>query len=113
MTGFGTRMGIRAAVSPREATRRDLMRFVTSDKFHLVRRIHAGELIEASVASGSAADGKAVSQVAWPPGCVLVALLHGIRAVAPAAEDEIKAGDHLYALVEPRVKKSFLKLVSA
>ena len=39
-------MGIRAAISPREATRRDLMRFVKSDKFHLVRRLHAGELIE-------------------------------------------------------------------
>ena len=39
ITSFGERMGIRAAVSPREATRRDLMRFVTSDRFHLVREL--------------------------------------------------------------------------
>lgn len=112
MTGFGERMGIRAAVSPREATRRDLMRFVTSDKFHLLRRLHAGELIEAAVAEGSAADGKQVKDVQWPENCVLMALLHGIRAVAPAAEDEIVAGDHVYALVAPKAKKAFLKLVS-
>ncbi len=112
MTGFGERMGIRAAISPREATRRDLMRFVTSDKFHLVRRLHAGELIETGVAEGSAAAGKRVKEVKWPENCVLMALLHGLRAVAPAAEDEIAAGDHLYALVDPRAKKAFLKLVT-
>ncbi|MCB1065250.1 MAG: Trk system potassium transporter TrkA [Verrucomicrobiae bacterium] len=112
MTGFGERMGIRAAISPREATRRDLMRFVKSDKFHLVRRLHAGELIEAAVAEGSEAEGKKVKDVKWPENCVLMALLHGLRAVAPAADDEIAAGDHLYALVAPKAKKPFLKLVS-
>ncbi|MCB1076548.1 MAG: Trk system potassium transporter TrkA [Verrucomicrobiae bacterium] len=111
MTRFGERLGIRAAISPREATRRDLMRFVTSDRFHLVRRLHAGELLEAAVMEGSVAAGKKVKEVKWPDNCVLMALLHGIRAVAPAADDEIAAGDHLYALVAPKAKKPFLKLV--
>lgn len=110
--GFGERVGIMAAVSPREATRHDLMRFVTSDRFHLVKKLKAGELIEASVSKGSTADGKKVKDVKWPDGCVLAALLHGVRAVTPAADDDIEAGDHLYAVVSGKAKKKFLKLIS-
>lgn len=110
--GFGERVGIMAAVSPREATRHDLMRLVTSDRFHLVKRLDAGELIEAVVVEGSAADGKQVQDVKWPDGCILAALLHGVRAVTPAANDQIVAGDHLYAIVTGKAKKKFLKLIS-
>ena len=39
ITGFSERVGIMAAVSPRKATRQDLMRFVTSDRYHLVKRL--------------------------------------------------------------------------
>jgi len=101
-----------AAVSPREATRHDLMRFVTSDRYHLVKHLEAGDLIESSVVEGSAADGKKVKDVNWPEGCVLAALLRGVRAVTPAADDEIVAGDYLYAIVSGKAKKKFLKLIS-
>ncbi len=109
---FSERLGIMAAVSPRQATRHDLMRLVTSDRYHLVKRLDAGELIEAVVVEGSAADGEKVQDVNWPPGCILAALLHGVRAVAPAADDQIVAGDHLYAIVTDKAKKKFLKLIS-
>ena len=112
MTGLGSQMGIRAAISPRDATRRDLVRFVTSDKFHHVKELDAGELIESHVAEGSEAAGKKVRDVSWPAHCILVALLHGIRAVAPSADDEIAAGDYLYAVVSPKARRKFLKLVS-
>ncbi|MDF1657450.1 MAG: Trk system potassium transporter TrkA, partial [Verrucomicrobiales bacterium] len=46
MTGFGEKMGILAAVSPREATRKDLSRFITSDRFHLLQTLEGVELIE-------------------------------------------------------------------
>ena len=110
--GFGERVGIMAAVSPREATRHDLMRLVTSDRFHLVKRLEAGELIEAAVIENSPADGEKVKDVKWPDGCVLAALLHGVRAVTPAANDQIVAGDNLYAIVTRKAKKRFLKLIS-
>ncbi|NOY00921.1 MAG: Trk system potassium transporter TrkA [Verrucomicrobia bacterium] len=109
--GFGERVGIMAAVSPRDATKRDLMRFVTSDPYHLVKKLETSELIEASVAEGSKADGHKVKDINWPAGCVLAALLHGVRAVTPAADDEIVAGDHLYAVVTSKAKKKFLKLI--
>ncbi|MDC0292253.1 Trk system potassium transporter TrkA, partial [Verrucomicrobiales bacterium] len=109
---FSDQMGIRSAVSPRDATRRDLMRFVTSDRWHLLQKLDAGELIESAVTEGSVIDGKRVSEVDWPVDCILVALLHGVRAMVPAADDPIKAGDHLYAVVSPKAKKRFLKLVT-
>ncbi|NNE94297.1 MAG: Trk system potassium transporter TrkA [Verrucomicrobiales bacterium] len=110
---FSDDIGIRAAVSPRDATRRDLMRFITSDRWHLLQKLDVGELIEASVDVGSPAAGAHVKEIEWPPDCILVALLHGIRAMVPSADDKIVAGDHLYAVVSPKAKKSFLKLVSA
>ncbi|MCG8603162.1 MAG: NAD-binding protein, partial [Verrucomicrobiales bacterium] len=112
MTGFGEKMGILAAVSPREASRKDLARFITSDRFHLVQRLEGVELIESSVCENSKAAGKSVREISWPTDCVLVALLHGARGQVPAAEDVIKAGDSLYALVRPRAKREFLKLVA-
>ena len=109
--GFGERVGIMAAVSPRKATERDLMRFVTSDPFHVVKKLEGSELIETWVAEGSKADGKKVKDIKWPEGSILAALLHGVRAVTPAADDDIVAGDHLYAVVTSKAKKKFLKLI--
>lgn len=108
---FGNPLGIMAAVSPREATWRDLTRFVTSDRYHTVKKLEAGELIETAVGENSKVAGKAVRDVPWPNGCVLVALLHGVRATVPAADDVIEGGDNLYAVVSPKALKKFLKLV--
>lgn len=112
MTGFGERMGILAAVSPREATRKDLTRFIVSDRFHLLQRLAGVELIEAAVNDASPVAGKKVREVPWPDDCVLVALLNSARAQVPAADDEIRHEDSLYALVKPRAKREFLKLVA-
>ncbi|MDF2378255.1 MAG: Trk system potassium transporter TrkA [Verrucomicrobiales bacterium] len=112
MTGFGEKMGILAAVSPREATRKDLARFITSDRFHLLQTLEGVELIEATVHDDSSIIGKSVREIKWPADCVLVAQLHGVRGEVPTAEDIINAGDSLYALVKPRAKREFLKLVA-
>ena len=66
MTRLGDQVGIKAAISPRNATLRDLGRFLTSEKFHLVRRLSAGELIEARVAEESSVAGKKIRDVEWP-----------------------------------------------
>ncbi len=109
----GTKFGIMSAVSPREATRQDLMRFVTSDRFHLVKRFEHSEIIEASVGAKAGAVGKKVGEVKWPDGCVLVALVRGSHANVPAATDEIHANDNIYAMVsDAKARKQFLRLVT-
>lgn len=112
MTGFGEKMGILAAVSPREATRKDLARFITSDRFHLLQTLEGVELIESTVHDDSSIIGQTVREIAWPADCVLVAQLHGVRGEVPSADDVINAGDSLYALVKPKAKRAFLKLVA-
>ena len=70
------------------------------------------ELIESSVSGSSHANGKQVKDIDWPEDCILVAILHGTRGQVPAASDEITEGDSVYALVGPKAKRKFLKLIS-
>ncbi|MEM9280661.1 MAG: Trk system potassium transporter TrkA [Verrucomicrobiota bacterium] len=112
MTGFGEKLGILAAVSPREATRKDLSRFITSDRFHLIHQLAGVELIESSVSEASVIVGSKVKDIDWPEDCVLVAHLHGSRGEVPAADDVIEKEDSLYALIKPKAKRAFLKLVA-
>lgn len=112
MTGFGQKLGILAAVSPREASRQDLSRFITSDRFHLLQKLEGVELIETTVTSASGVVGLRVRDIEWPNDCVLVALLHGTQGRVPAAEDVIGEDDNLYAIVSRKAKRRFLKLVA-
>ncbi|MCF6312674.1 MAG: Trk system potassium transporter TrkA [Verrucomicrobiales bacterium] len=105
-------MGIMAAVSPREATLNDLRREMTSSgNYHRVNEYIVGDLILVTVAENSIADGKKVSEVKWPTGCVLVALGNSTRATTPAADDDIKKENQLFALVPRKTIGKFLKLI--
>ncbi|MFV1994890.1 MAG: Trk system potassium transporter TrkA [Verrucomicrobiales bacterium] len=106
----GSNIGIVGAVSPREATRRELMRFVTSDKYHVIKPLEAGEIIETRVPENARIANQKVSDIAWPEGSGLVALLHGVKASVPTGDDLIQEGDHIYAMVSSKAKKKFLKL---
>lgn len=112
ISSSGRHFGIAAAVSPREATRREIERFITSDRFHLVKKLEGAEVLEIRVAKGSIATGHMVKEVAWPDGCVLVGLMHGVHADVPGPEDVIQTGDLVYAVVSPKARKEFLKLLS-
>lgn len=111
ISGSGRHFGMLAAVSPREATRRDLEKFITSDKFHIVKKMGSGEVIETTIERGSIVAGKMVGEIEWPEGCVLVTLMHGIHAAVPGPKDVLEPGDIVYAMVTPAVRKQFLKLV--
>lgn len=112
ISATGTHFGVKAAVSPREATRVDLMRFVTSDRYHVVKSLEGGEIIESAVPPGSKVAGKTVKEIEWPSGCVLVAHLHGIHANVPAADDVINEGDNVFAMVSSKARRKFLKLLA-
>jgi len=111
---FGEHIGIMSAVSPREAVRNELMRFVTSDKYHLVKALgNEAEVIETSVTEHSCIANQVIRDVPWPSGSLIVSLLRGIKASVPAATDEILPGDSIYALVSSEAKKPFLKLLKS
>ncbi|MGJ8694901.1 MAG: Trk system potassium transporter TrkA [Verrucomicrobiaceae bacterium] len=107
----GRHFGVIAAVSPREASRKEIARFITSDKFHVVRKLGHGLVIETQVKADSKAEGKTVGEIKWPEGCVLVGLLKGLQAIVPGADDVISKGDQIFAVVADKAEKKFLKLV--
>jgi trk system potassium uptake protein TrkA len=102
---------IHAAVSPREATNRELLRYITPDRANTVLELgEAAEVLEIVVTAHSKADGHKVSEVKWPEGSVLVAMLHGSETRVPGADDELSAGDTLYAVVAQKARKAFVRL---
>lgn len=103
---------IHAAVSPRKAADRDLLRYITTERSNTVLQLAAGtEVLEAVIPGGARLAGKKVAEVQWPEGSVLVALLRGSEALVPGAEDEMADGDVLYALVAAKAKNAFARLL--
>ncbi|MDB4408440.1 Trk system potassium transporter TrkA [Akkermansiaceae bacterium] len=107
----GKHFGVMAAISPREASRKEIARFITTEKFHVVRKLGHGMIIETQVNPGSNADGKTVGEIKWPEGCVIVGLLKGLQAIVPSADDIIAKGDQVFAVVANKAENNFLKLV--
>jgi trk system potassium uptake protein len=113
ISASGHHLGIRAAISPREATRREIQRFITSDSHHIVKKFDGIDLLEIRVGKGSIAAGHMVKEIEWPPGIVLVGKLRGLQAEVPGPDDVLLGGDHIYAMVSGNVLKLFLKLLAA
>lgn len=113
ISASGKQLGIRAAVSPREATRREIQRYITSEKFHIVKSFAGAELVEIDVCKGSIAAGHMIHEVNWPPGVVIVGHQRGIHAQVPGADEVLLAGDHLFAVVASGSMKPFNRLLEA
>lgn len=111
ISSSGRHFGVVAAVSPREASRKEISRYITSEKFHVVRKLGNGIVLQTHVANGAKADGKTVAEIKWPDGCVLVGLLKGLQAIVPGADATLEAGDQVFAMVANKAEKKFLKLV--
>ncbi|MBK1828426.1 Trk system potassium transporter TrkA [Haloferula rosea] len=111
ISSSGRHFGVQAAVSPRDATRREIERFLTSDRFHLVKKLPGAEILEMRVSEGSIASGHMVKEVDWPAECILVGLLHVTHSDVPGPDDVLQTGDHVYAVVSPKARKAFVKLL--
>jgi trk system potassium uptake protein TrkA len=106
------RLGIRAAVSPRVAVGKELMRFVTSEDHHPVLTLPGGaDVLEITVPGESKVCGRKIAEIEWPVGSGLVALLHGQQAVVPGGRDLIQAGDTLYAVTTAAARVPFIRLL--
>lgn len=111
ISSSGRHFGVVAAVSPREASRKEISRYITTEKFHVVRKLGNGIVLQTHVAKGSKADGKTVADLKWPDGCVLVGLLKGLQAIVPGADATLEAGDQIFAMIANKAEKKFLRLV--
>ncbi|MGJ8632282.1 MAG: Trk system potassium transporter TrkA [Luteolibacter sp.] len=113
ISASGHHLGIRAAISPREATRREIQRFITTANYTILKKFDGADLVELRVGKGSIAAGHMVKEIEWPPGVVLVGKLRGLHAEVPGPDEVLLGDDHLYAVVAKDAKKAFLKLLEA
>ena len=111
ISASGHHFGIRAAISPREATRREIQRFITTTGYTVLKKFDSVDLMELRVGKASIVAGHMVKEIDWPKGVVLVGKLRGLHAEMPRAEEVLLGGDHLYAMVSRDAKKAFLKLI--
>jgi trk system potassium uptake protein len=112
ITRAGPKMGILAAVSPRVATGRELMRFATSEPFQTLVDLPGDiAVIEIPVHAGGALDGRRIAEVPWPKGCGIVALTHKSSAGVPSADDVLEAGDLIAAMVSAEARREIGSLL--
>lgn len=112
ITRAGSKLGIVGAVSPRVATSKDLMRFVTDEEFSTLIRLQGGiDVIEFVIREGSALAEKRIREVRWPKGSGLVSLTHGSQAMVPIGGDLLHAGDSVVAIVLRQSLPAFRKLI--
>lgn len=106
------RLQIHAAVSPREAADADLLRFISTERANVILALPDGtEIVEAVIPEQSELNGRKVRDIRWPKGSGLVALVRASEAMVPGPDDEIEAGEILYALVSPEAHRAFMRLV--
>lgn len=112
ITRAGSKLGIVGAVSPRVATSKDLMRFVTDDEFNTLIQLQGGvDVIEFTISAGSPLTDKHIREVTWPKGSGLVSLTHGSQASVPTGDDILQAGDSIVAMVAGDSLKDFRRLI--
>jgi len=106
-------LGITAAVSPRSVASRDLLRFVTAEKYHHVMTLSDDmEVLGFPIAQGAKVAGRTVRDLPPLQGAVLVAAIRRNQAFVPAADDVFNPGDTYYALVTPDSRRELVKLLA-
>lgn len=103
-------LGMTAAVSPRSVASRDLLRFVTSEKYHHVMNLSGDmEVLGFPIAEGSKVAGETVRELPHMQGAVFVAAIRRNQAFVPAAEDVFTPGSTYYVLVTPDSRRELVK----
>lgn len=110
ITQNSEQLGILGAISPRVTAARDLLRFLTGDRFHVVLKLVGGaEVLEFPITRASPVNRQRVAELAWPNGSGLVALQQGQQVQVPSGDDVIQEGDTLYVIVAPDAKKELVR----
>ncbi len=104
-------LGIRGAVSPREASRRELMRFMNTGTYRSVIDLGGGvSVMECPLSETAPVAHQPVEKIAWPAGTGLIALLRESMAIVPAAGDVLMPGDIVYSISTEAEHKAMAKL---
>jgi len=107
-------MGVASIVSPRQASVKEVIRYL--DREEVVElssmSVRSIRLLEVAVAAESEAVGKSLQELTLPEGCLLVAILRGLEAIAPGAQDRISKGDRVLLAVDEKNRAKVVRLLT-
>jgi trk system potassium uptake protein TrkA len=69
-------------------------------------------LLEVTLADGSPAEGKTVSELDIPPDCTLVAIVRDRHVIAPKPDTPLQAGDEVLALATPEAESDLQRALA-
>lgn len=106
-------LGIETAISPRNATVRELLRFINTESYVELATLpgNTAKIIEVTVPTNCEFQLKKICEIPWPKKAVIIGLLHKFRAKVPTAEDKILAGDKLIVIIEQNQIEDFIRLL--
>lgn len=109
-----TTIGVTSIVSPREASMKEIVRYLERESVVELSAmsVRSTKLIEVAVSSESPAIGKSLKELKLPGPCLIVALLRGVEAIVPGADDVIAEGDYLQIAVDESQFKEVVRLLT-
>jgi len=107
-------LGVELAVAPRQATVAEIMRYISPIPHTELASLPEGpaKILEIRVSPESPVINKAIREIAFPKGAVIVVLLHKFQAKVPGAEDKILPGDRVVVVVREDREKEIIKLLT-
>ncbi len=95
-------LGVELAISPRQATTAEVVRFLSKRSWHELASLPngAGKILELRVSSRSAAIHRPLREVPLPPGCVIIVLMHRFQSRVPGADDKLVPNDRVVVILQ-------------
>lgn len=100
-------LGVDATISPRLATASAVLRYVRRGEVLKVAPVERcdAEVLELIVPSGNSMSSKKLSQIRFPRGSIVGALVRGPDVIIPSGEDTLMSGDHAIIFTLPEAGK--------
>ncbi len=107
------KLGIDRAVSPREVVAKQVLGFLNTGPVISRMPLSPGgniDILEIEVVEDAPVTERALAGVHFPPLCLIAAVIHGNYVKLPGADDRLRPGDTVVALVQDAVIEETVKL---
>jgi trk system potassium uptake protein TrkA len=109
------RIGLESAVSPRLSAASALLRYVRRGSVQRVATLQANdaEVLSLAVTAGSPLVGRALTEIEFPAGAIVGAILRGNHVIVPTGRDTLRVGDGAIVFALPDAVKPVTQLFPA
>ncbi len=110
-----SRLGVDHAVSPRKLVARRITNWVRSESQGAITQIHHGaaEVLDLGVAKDWKHAGLTLTEIPFPQGSVVGAIIRGDDVIIPGGETIAQAGDHMLVFAKREVLEEIARLFAA